>query len=304
MDRTLLMLQEDLRLAEEARLVLAEAGCPLEPWVALRLARTERDYLRREVERLAAARRRGRAGTPGVILHDAIDRARRTLGRRAEELMKAASSLADGQDPEWAVALLLAQGVGAATAQTVLSAAALVARLRQESAARPPDVAQASPGLPPGIDAELLEDVRRSDRFRRLALGARARVETWEVLLVALRDRRGMERALDGLRANGIRDDLSFDLIRFFESLLEVRAREEARLRPLRPFLASLPIGRYGAEVLDLALGFILASSEGRARVGQWLEAPDRFRREAAIRVEGVIGKAQKYLHALRSIPA
>jgi hypothetical protein len=50
---------------------------------------------------------------------------------------------------------------------------------------------------------------------------------------------------------------------------------------------------------MDLAFGFLLASSEGRSRAEQWLEDPQRFLREAAIRVEGVIGKAQKYQAAL-----
>jgi hypothetical protein len=46
---------------------------------------------------------------------------------------------------------------------------------------------------------------------------------------------------------------------------------------------------------MELAFGFLLASPEGRGRAEQWLEDPQRFLREAAIRVEGVIGKAQKY---------
>ncbi len=303
MDRTLLMLREDLRLAEEARLVLEAAGCPLEPWVALRLARAERDYLAREVERLSRAGLQGRSVTPGVILFDAVERAQRTLGRRAQEFREAAAVLGRAEDREWVVALLLSQGA-AATPQGAEAGARLLARIREMPARPAPERIEPARDLPNGIDGELLEDVRRTDRFRRLAAGARARVETWEVFLLALRDRRAMERALDGLRAGGTRDDLSFDLLRFFEALLAMRAREEGRVRSLRGYVATLPIGRYGDEVLDLAFAFILASSEGRDRVAQWLEAPDRFRREAAIRVEGVIGRAQKYLHALRSVPA
>jgi hypothetical protein len=50
---------------------------------------------------------------------------------------------------------------------------------------------------------------------------------------------------------------------------------------------------------MELAFGFLLASSEGRSRAEQWLEDPQRFLREAAIRVEGVIGKAQNYQAAV-----
>lgn len=303
-DRSFLVLLEDFRLAGEARRVLGGAGFALEPWVALRLARTERDYLCGEVARLDRARRQGRSPSPGIILHDAVDRARRTLGRRVQGLVEAAAGVADGEERAWVVALLLAQGAGTASAGTVALARALLARLRETPAprerARPADL----PDLPQGVDAELLEDVRRAERFRRLAQGAKALVETWEVFLVALRDRGATERALEGLRTGCSRDELSFDVIRFFEALLDARAREEDRARRLRRYVATLPIGRYNDEVLSWAYAFILASPEGRARVGQWLEAPEHCRREAAIRVEGVIGRAQKYLHALRTVPA
>jgi len=303
-DRALLVLGEDVRLAEDARRVLGEAGCALEPWVALRLARTERDYLGAEIARLERARHQGRAATPGIIFHDSVERTRRTLGRRVQALQDIVAGLVEGEDRDWVVAMLLAQGVGAATAGTVGLARALLVRVREVSRRRGAVPSDLGPDLPEGVDAELLEDVRRTDRFRRLAQGARARVETWEVFLVALRDREATERALEGLRTGCSRDDLSFDVVRFFEAILETRRRDEVRMRGLRAYLATLPIGRYNDEVLDLAIAFILASSEGRARVSQWLEAPDPFRREAAIRVEGVIGRAQKYLHALRSVPA
>jgi hypothetical protein len=96
-------------------------------------------------------------------------------------------------------------------------------------------------------------------------------------------------------------DDLEADLIRFFETLLDLRQKQSRRAQALRKYLSTLPIGRYSADTMELAIAFIVASPEGSRRLDQWLEDPERHRREAAIRVEGVIGRAQKYLHVLRA---
>jgi hypothetical protein len=44
-----------------------------------------------------------------------------------------------------------------------------------------------------------------------------------------------------------------------------------------------------------------MASPEGREHARAWIEDPRRLRREAALRLEGVIGRAQKYQAALRN---
>ena len=81
---------------------------------------------------------------------------------------------------------------------------------------------------------------------------------------------------------------------------LELRFRWTPLVRALSRFVRSLPTGRYSGETLDLAIGFILASPEGREHARAWIEDPRRLRREAALRLEGVIGRAQKYQVALR----
>ena len=85
-----------------------------------------------------------------------------------------------------------------------------------------------------------------------------------------------------------------------FEKLLDLRFRWTPLVRALSRFIRTLPTGRYGGETLDLAVGFLLASPEGREHARAWIEDPQRLRREAALRLEGVIGRAQKYQAALR----
>src|ERR1043166_9970471 len=76
-------LLREFRLAESARALFAGLQWPIEPWVTLRLARTEPDFLRREVERLARLQQAGRAATLGGLLADSVDRIVRIMGRRA-----------------------------------------------------------------------------------------------------------------------------------------------------------------------------------------------------------------------------
>jgi hypothetical protein len=53
---------------------------------------------------------------------------------------------------------------------------------------------------------------------------------------------------------------------------------------------------------MEMAMAFTMAHPEAKTRIVQWLEMPDHWKREAAIRFEGVIGKAQKYQQVLRAI--
>jgi hypothetical protein len=52
---------------------------------------------------------------------------------------------------------------------------------------------------------------------------------------------------------------------------------------------------------MELAFAFIRASPEGCCRARQWDGVPEQFKPEAAIRVEGVIGRVQEYLQVLRA---
>ena len=109
-------------------------------------------------------------------------------------------------------------------------------------------------------------------------------MELWEAFSLAVSDRRGAKQV------NGL-----------YGALIEMRLRKALLARALRRYVAELMIGNYSPVTMELAFAFILASPEGCGRARQWLESPGQFKREAAIRVEGVIGRAQKYLQALRA---
>ena len=298
-DRDLL---DDLTLAEDARALFRELKFPVELWEAFRLARSERDHLRREMDRLNQLRKQGRSPTIGGIVADSIDRLQRTLSTRVAALRRDLRALTVPMDDvrtDIVVGFLLEQGTVNVTEAEVLEISARVDRCRMELLKRrQPSSASV---IPDDINRDLLEDLRQADRLRRSFGPAAPGLEAWESVVLSLQNRASAETASARLREAGADDGT---LIRILERALDLRARSSRLALKLRNYEARLPIGQYGRETMDLALGFMMASDEGRSRATQWLEDPERFRREAAIRIEGVIGKAQKYQAALRASPA
>lgn len=292
----------DLKLAEDARLLFRELGFAIELWEALRLARTEHVTLTCEMERLQKLRKQGRSPSLGGLIIDSIDQMRKSLGPRARQYRDVlrSSNVAGDSVRLDLLAGLLAQHPALPTADEILALASQVDRCRRTLLHRPGTEVRkaAAPAVPEDVNGDLLEDLRHAERLR-LAFGpASPGIELWEAMTLSLEDRASARLATDRLRARK-EDDGS--LVRILERILDVRARHSRLAIKLRNYLNHLPIGKYNRELMELAFGFLLASPEGRGRAEQWLEDPQRFLREAAIRVEGVIGKAQKYQAALRA---
>ena len=294
-------LVDDLKLAEDARLLFREQGFAIELWEALRLARTERTTLACEMERIQKLRKQGRSPSLGGLIIDSIDQARKKLGPRVRnyrDVLRSSNVAGDSVRLDL-LAGLLAQHPALPTAGEIMALSAQVDRCRLALLKRPAtEVRKPAPApLPPDVNGELVEDLRYAEKLRRSFGPASPGIELWEAMTLALQDRAAAGQAADLLHARRTDDGT---LIRTLERILDVRTRHSRLATKLRNYLNFLPIGKYNRELMDLAFGFLLASDEGRSRAEQWLEDPQRFLREAAIRVEGVIGKAQKYQAALR----
>jgi hypothetical protein len=289
----------DLKLAEDARLLFRELGFAIELWEALRLARTEHVTLTCEMERLQKLRKQGRSPSLGGLIIDSIEQIRKKLGPRARnyrDVLRSSNVAGDSVR----LAGLLAQHPALPTAEEIMALSAQVDRCRLAMLQRPStEVRKAAPApLPDDVNPELIEDLRFAERLRHSFGPASPGIELWEAMSLALDDRAAAGQAAELLRARRADDG---SLVRLLERILDVRTRFSRLATKLRNYLNHLPIGRYNRELMDLAFGFLLVSPEGRSRAEQWLEDPQRFLREAAIRVEGVIGKAQKYQAALRA---
>jgi len=287
----------DLKLAEDARLLFRELGFALELWEALRLARTEHVTLTCEMERLQKLRKQGRSPSLGGLIIDSIEQSRKALTPRVRnyrDVLRSSNVAGDSVRLDL-LAGLLAQHPTLPTADEIMMLAAQVDRCRTSLLQRPATEirkAAAVPALPPDVNLDLAEDLRYAQKLRLSFGPASPGIELWEAMTLALEDRAAAQMAADKLKT--LRED-DGSLIRILERILDVRTRHSRLAIKLRNYLNHLPIGKYNRELMELAFGFLLASPEGRQRAEQWLEDPQHFLREAAIRVEGVIGKAQRY---------
>jgi hypothetical protein len=159
--------------------------------------------------------------------------------------------------------------------------------------------------LPRGVNPEILEDVQRVDQCRRIFEETHQEIEVWEVFCLVMLDgdaTRGALEKLTALKQGGDQKAFVEGAMQLFERLLKVRAQHGKFVRDLRVFLATLPIGTFGKETMEMALGFIIASPRGRDRAQLWLTEPGRYKQEAAGRLEDVVSRTMNYQTALRMV--
>jgi len=174
----------------------------------------------------------------------------------------------------------------------------------------PPPVAVAPPSpvsliLPRGVNPEVLEDVRRVDHCRKIFEETHQEIEVWEVFCLVMLDGDGTRTLLEQTLAHkekansrGFMDGA----LALFDRLVKLRAQHGKFVRELRGYLAQLPVGSFGKETMEMALGFIVASGRGRDRAQLWLQEPGRDKQEAAGRIEDVISRTMNYQTALRMV--
>jgi hypothetical protein len=159
--------------------------------------------------------------------------------------------------------------------------------------------------LPRGVNPEILNDVRRVDQCRQIFAETHQEIEVWEVFCLVMLDaeatRNAVERLLH-LKRQGQQQAFADGALELFEKLLKIRAQLGKFVRELRAYLATLPVGSFGRETMEMALGFIVASGRGRERAQLWLSEPARYRAEAAGRLEDIISRTMNYQTALRML--
>jgi hypothetical protein len=174
----------------------------------------------------------------------------------------------------------------------------------------PPAVAVIPPSpvsliLPRGVNPEVLEDVRRVDHCRRIFEETHQEIEVWEVFCLVMLDGEGTRALLESTLAFKEKADARGFMdgaLALFDRLVKLRAQHGKFVRDLRGYLAQLPVGSFGKETMEMALGFIVASGRGRDRAQLWLQEPNRYKQEAAGRLEDVISRTMNYQTALRMV--
>jgi hypothetical protein len=295
-------LVENFRLADRAASTLAASGVTLELWEALRLAQAEGSYLRQEIDRVASLYAAGKSVRLGTMLVESVERLRRTHGRQARAVRALLDTLPQALDPgrlEITLALAFATPSRRAGLDGWIATPGPVIDELTALADASGELARTL-RTPEGIDPELFEDLREAAAFVGRVTET---LELWQVLPLAVDDRESLRRAAEAL-GSGRPLDRDEAPLRVLEAILDFQDCWGSLADGLRQYARTLPMGSYGPGTIDLAVGFILASPEARRRAEAWLEDPDRSRRDAALTLEGVIGKAQNYERALRTLPA
>ena len=174
----------------------------------------------------------------------------------------------------------------------------------------PPPVVVAQPSpvsliLPRGVNPEVLEDVRRVDQCRKIFEETHQDIEVWEVFCLVMLDGDGTRVILEqtlGAKEKANAAAFMDGAMGLFDRLIKLRAQHGKFVRELRSYLSQLPVGSFGKETMEMALGFIVASGRGRDRAQLWLAEPNRYKQEAAGRLEDVISRTMNYQTALRMV--
>jgi hypothetical protein len=158
-------------------------------------------------------------------------------------------------------------------------------------------VAPAAPAapLPPGIDRAVLAELKAAVLTYEYLRGFDEPIEFWEAVRLA-RAGRGVsdaatqeEESAPPLDDSGMADELQ-----------AMRRQLSPMVRDLRRFLARVPDIPPPGEPLEIALGFLLASSKEHRFVAKWLAESEQHLEKAASKLRSLAAIAAPYLEVLR----
>jgi hypothetical protein len=159
--------------------------------------------------------------------------------------------------------------------------------------------------LPRGVNPEVLEEIQRVDRCQMIFRKIHRQVEVWEIFCLVMLDSERIRPLVEQTLLHKKRGDapaFTEGALKLFDLILKIRTQHGEFVRDLCAFLDQIPVGSFGKETVDMALGFIVASGRGRDRAKLWLSDPKRYSQEAAGRFEDVVSRTMNYQTALRSI--
>jgi hypothetical protein len=104
------------------------------------------------------------------------------------------------------------------------------------------------------------------------------------------------------LKVDGKPGEFAGALYRFRTRLKDIRSQFDPVALPVGVYLKSI-FGTFGGDADELALAFLMASSQGRHRAKQWLDDPELCRGEASASMNGLRTRAEYYLDAMVKLP-
>jgi len=325
---------EDLRVVEQGCRTLGSCGTRGEFWEVFTLLKTGRDAFQKECDRLGDLLSRGEKGKVDTAIVERLANIKSELyplARRLREFLgKSSAGILDGMKQDLALVFLMGsakarQSVSRWVNDPAGSAAESSLRLkilsrlvdgyrralldaRRDSTPSPmkPDttVRSMSPSTVK-LKPEFVDDLRYVARCRRMFDGQEA-APTWDLVCLILLQREETRRSIDELgllKVDGKPGEFAGALYRFRTRLKDVRSQFDPVAVPVAVYLKNI-FGSFGGDADELALAFLMASSQGRHRAKQWLDDPELCRGEASASMNGLRTRAEYYLDAMVKLPA
>lgn len=158
--------------------------------------------------------------------------------------------------------------------------------------------------LPPGVDVEKLEDLKRVEHLRRVFQDTGQKFDPWEVLTLLAEEGKGTRKDIEivlRLREQNKQEQFTTGALSLFERILKVRSAHGGFVRKLREYIGALEIPGASASALEIALGFLISAPKGRARAAQWLAEPEKRKPEAAGFLGHALDLARSYVGAMQA---
>lgn len=319
---------DDLRVVEQACQILGAAGARAEFWESFTLLKTGRDSFQAEVGRLAAKRREGEPAKvdPSILQKLAqIKEQLYPLARQLREFLGKSAGILDGMKQDLALVFLMGsararQSVARWVSDPAGSAAESNLRLKILSRlvdgyrralldarrlgapppAAPDTTIRSMAPVTVKLKAEFVDDLRYVERCR--AMFPATDIHGWDLICLILAQRDETRRTIDELstlKTGGQPGEFAGAAHRFQGQVKQVRAQFDTIALPVGAYLKSL-FGTFGGPADELALAFLVASSQGRHRAKQWLDDPELCRGEATASMNGLRSRAEKYLDAAK----
>lgn len=323
---------DDLRIVEQGCQILGACGARAEFWESFTLLKTGREAFQAEVDRLAARRRAGEEAKADPSLIQKLGQIKEQLYPLARQLReflgKSPAGILDGMKQDLALVFLMgsakarqavarwvADPAGSATESTlrlkILSRlvdgyrrALLDARRQGAPPPTAPDTTVRSMApVTVKLKPEFVDDLRYVERCRKM-FEKIDQVPGWDIICLILMQRDETRRMIDELsqlKTSGQPGEYAGAAHRLRTQLKQVRAQFDSIALPVGAYLKGL-FGTFGGPADELALAFLIASSQGRHRAKQWLDDPDLCRGEATASMNGLRNRATTYLDAAKSL--
>ncbi|MBV8878992.1 MAG: hypothetical protein JOZ69_20550, partial [Myxococcales bacterium] len=148
------------------------------------------------------------------------------------------------------------------------------------------------------LNPEVFEDLQVAEKSRPVFEAAGLPLRTWEAYCLAFNERNLLRRELHRIEEGRGSKEIHPEVL---ERLQAIRTQFDPIVVQLRKFLPPDPAVAEDRERQEMVLGFITVSPTARDVAAKWIGDPDRFKAEAAQKLQLIGVVVDRYRRALRA---